>query len=149
MNSNSSTAWVVLIVLLCITILGGGCWGYQHFKVFSAEKSGEAEFKQAEQNRRIVIEEARAQNESAMSKAEAQVKMAHAHNEATIIEAEGYAEAEVIRARGAAEAQRIIDSTLTEPYLRYLWINNLDHGTQQVIYVPTEGGVPLMEAGKR
>jgi hypothetical protein len=36
-----------------------------------------------------------------------------------------------------------------EAYLRYLWINNSDgNGDKQVIYVPTEAGLPILEAGR-
>jgi hypothetical protein len=61
------------------------------------------------------------------------------------------AEAEVARARGVAQANQIIGDSLkgNEAYLRYLWINNLDgKGDKQVIYVPTEAGLPILEAGR-
>ena len=61
-------------------------------------------------------------------------------------------EAEVERARGVAEANKIIGESLhnNEAYLRYLWINGLkDNGhAPQVIYVPTEAGLPILEAGR-
>ena len=30
-----------------------------------------------------------------------------------------------------------------------LWIENLDKGQNSVIYIPTEAGLPILEAGKR
>ena len=36
-----------------------------------------------------------------------------------------------------------------EAYLRYLWIQNLESGSNSVVYVPTEAGLPILEAGKR
>jgi hypothetical protein len=36
-----------------------------------------------------------------------------------------------------------------EGCLRYLWINTLGENGQDVIYVPTEAGTPILEAGKR
>jgi hypothetical protein len=30
-----------------------------------------------------------------------------------------------------------------------LWIENLDKGHNSVIYIPTEAGLPILEAGKR
>lgn len=38
--------------------------------------------------------------------------------------------------------------SINEGYLRYLWIDKLGAGNQ-VIYVPTEAGLPILEAGKR
>jgi hypothetical protein len=60
------------------------------------------------------------------------------------------AQAEIERARGAAEAIKIEGGGLTENYIRYLWVrqqNNLNDKT--VIYIPTEAGLPLLEAGQR
>ena len=56
-------------------------------------------------------------------------------------------------AKGIAEAQRIISAGLTPEYLTFHYIEQLsemDEGT--VVYVPTEGGVPLirsLEGGRR
>jgi hypothetical protein len=60
-------------------------------------------------------------------------------------------DAEVARARGVAEANRIIGDSLkgNEAYLRYLWIHNLESGSNSVIYIPTEAGLPILEAGAR
>ena len=54
-------------------------------------------------------------------------------------------------AKGTAEANRIIGDSLknNEAYLRYLWIHNLEEGKNEVIYIPTEAGMPILEAGKR
>jgi len=84
----------------------------------------------AEGNRKIVIQEALAKKEAANY----------------------LSDAEILRAKGVAEANKIIGESLknNESYLRYLWINNLDHSTEkQVIYVPTETNLPILEAGKR
>lgn len=60
------------------------------------------------------------------------------------------AQAEIERAKGVARANEIIGSSLrgNDEYLRYLWITNLDSGTDQVIYIPTEAGLPILEAGR-
>jgi len=99
------------------------------YRVYSAQMQGEAEYAQAEQNRRISILEAEAALESARS----------------------LALAEVERARGVAQANEIIGQSLknNEAYLRYLWIQNLESGSNSVVYVPTEAGLPILEAGKR
>lgn len=121
--------WVVLIGV----VLGGGIGGYMFIKprysVWSAQMQGEAEYAQAEQNRRISVLEAEAKLEAAKS----------------------LAAAEVERAKGVAQANAIIGESLrnNESYLRWLWIENLDKGGNSVIYVPTEAGLPILEAGKR
>jgi predicted Holliday junction resolvase-like endonuclease len=64
----------------------------------------------------------------------------------SVIQAQAKADAEVIRAEGLAASQEIISATLTEEYLRYLYINQLDEPAGQVIYIPTEAGLPILEA---
>lgn len=102
--------------------------------------NGKAQLREAEWTKQIAIEEARAVNESATLQAEARIKQETAN-----------AEAEIIRARGIAEANKIIGEGLkgNEEYLRYLWIDKVAGSNNQVIYVPTESGLPITEAGKR
>ena len=87
---------------------------------------GQAELARAESNRQIATCEANAKKES--SKA--------------------LADAEVIRAEGVAKANKIIGDSLenNEGYLRYLWIQGLQTNNMQVIYVPCEGGLPILES---
>lgn len=100
---------------------------YPLLKPWYATQSGKAEFAQAEQNRQITILEANAKKESA-----------------TLL-----AQAEIERAKGVAESNKIIGDSLkgNDAYLRYLWIDTL--GENDIIYVPTEAGLPILEAGKR
>ena len=58
------------------------------------------------------------------------------------------AQAEVERAKGVAEANEIIGESLkeNEAYLRYLWIIGLQDGSSEVIYIPTEANLPILEA---
>jgi len=104
-------------------------WGCPQYNVWEAGMSGQAELKKAEQNRQIAVEEAKAKKESAQA----------------------LADAEITRAKGVAEANKIIGDSLkgNEAYLRYLWIDGLNNNQQNVIYVPTEAGLPILEAGKR
>lgn len=106
-----------------IALIMGGCPVYN---VWQQDLEGQAELARAEQNRQIAIEEAKAAEQSAKS----------------------YANAEVIRAEGVAEANRIIADGLGGPdgYLRYLWIQNLPNG--RTVYIPTEAGMPITEAGR-
>lgn len=62
------------------------------------------------------------------------------------------AEAEVERAKGVAEANKIIGDSLKDNprYLQFLYIKGLEEGSQngaKVIYVPTEGGLPVPVLG--
>jgi hypothetical protein len=136
----NESKYIYLTILTVILLVVGTVIGYQWFKVFSAEQSGKAEYARAEQNRQIAVLEAQAQNESATSQALAKIKIAEAE-----------ASAEIARARGVAESNTIIGDSLkgNEDYLRYLYINGLTQGTGQIIYIPTEAGLPILEAGKR
>lgn len=70
------------------------------------------------------------------------VEQARAEADAAIEQARG----EVERAKGTAEANQIVADSITEPYLRYLYVNNLGKTSNQVIYLPTEAGLPILEA---
>ncbi|MFL9842768.1 membrane protease subunit [Sphingomonas sp. ST-64] len=119
------------IAVLLIVIVGGGlgsCAAYNSVRVWNAETAGEAELAQATQNRKIKVLEAQARMDSASLEAQA----------------------EVARAKGLAEANRIVANSLGGPegYLRYLYIQNLEQSQGQIIYVPTEGGLPILEEGR-
>lgn len=123
---------VTTAVILFTTAIGLiSMWGCPQYNVWQKGLAGKAELAQADFNRQIKTREAMATLES--SKA--------------------LADAEVERAKGVAEANKIIGDSLkgNESYLRYLWIKNLDDAekTGSVIYVPTEAGLPILEAGKR
>jgi regulator of protease activity HflC (stomatin/prohibitin superfamily) len=109
--------------------VGVGMAGCPRYNVYSSRLDGEAKLAEAEYSRQIAVREAVAERDSA--------KM--------------HAQAEVERARGVAAANHIIGDSLNgkEDYLRYLYINNLKNTRNQVIYVPTEAGLPVLEAGKR
>jgi hypothetical protein len=98
------------------------------YTVWAERLAGEAELARAESNRQIKTLEAKAHEESSYS----------------------LANAEIIRAKGVTEANKIIGNSLegNESYLRYLWIQGLQTNQMQVIYVPTEANLPILEAGK-
>ena len=95
-----------------------------------AQQKGKAELAQAEQNRQIAVLEATAKREAATQ----------------------LAQAEIERAKGVAQANQIIGDSLkgNEDYLRYLYITGITEGTQnhEIIYVPTEASIPILEAGR-
>lgn len=120
---------VIALGVLILFMLGGGLYGCPIYNVWQKELAGKAELKQAEWNRQIKIQEANAIKESAKS----------------------LAAAEVERAKGVAKANEIIGNSLknNEAYLRYLYIQGLQDKDNNIIYVPTEAGLPILEAGKR
>lgn len=58
------------------------------------------------------------------------------------------ATAEVTRAEWVAKANKIIGESLekNEAYLKYLWINNMEWHDKEIIYIPTEANLPILEA---
>lgn len=132
--------WVTLAGVLLASIAAALMAGCPRYNVWEQGLKGQAELRRAQQNRQITIEEAQAANIAAESRAEAQVKIAVAQ-----------AKSEVERAKGVAEANGIIGKSLqnNESYLRYLWIQGLHDGSSEVIYIPTEANLPLLEAGRK
>lgn len=59
------------------------------------------------------------------------------------------AEIAVAKAHGVADSNAVIANSITPNYLRYLWIQGMQTNQMQVVYVPTEANLPIMEAGKR
>ena len=98
------------------------------YKVWQQNKEGEAEPARAEQNRKIAIQEAKAKEEAARS----------------------LANAEIIRAEGIAQANKIIGDSLqnNDAYIHYLWIEALRESKNDVIYIPTEAGIPITESSR-
>lgn len=114
----------VTIFVVCVLLLVGTLWGVPQYKVYSQQLSGEAKLREAESSRQIAVEEAKAKLEASKL----------------------LSQAEVERAKGVAEANKIIGGSLKEnrEYLTYLWLESLKEG--DVIYVPTEANLPLLEA---
>ena len=113
------------VVILASLIL---LFGVPIYKVWQQEMTGKAELSRAEQNCQIRIQEAKAKKEAAVFEAEAEVE----------------------RAKGVAQANKIIGESLNENenYLRYLWIQSLNDGNAETIYVPTEANLPILEADR-
>lgn len=114
----------IAVVLVCVV---GLFIAVPYYNVWQQEMSGRAEFAKAEQNRKIKIEEAKANLEAEKLNAQAEIE----------------------RAKGAAEAIRIENGSLTPAYIQYLWVRqqaNLNDKT--VIYVPTETNLPILEANR-
>lgn len=113
------------IVIGCIVLLAAIMWIIPKYNVWEMEMRGKAEFAQAEQNRRIKVEEAKANLEAEKLNAEAEVE----------------------RAKGAAEAIRIENGQITTTYIQYLWVRQQNgNNVEKIIYIPTEASMPILEA---
>lgn len=130
-NDSPRTGTIISVTTLAIIILTGlvvlGMWGCPQYNVYQMRKDGEAQLAHAQSAKEVAVSEAKAKMESAQYEAQA----------------------DTIRAHGIAKSNEIIGSSLrqNEDYLKWLWIDNLQK-QQSVIYVPTEGNIPIMEAGK-
>jgi regulator of protease activity HflC (stomatin/prohibitin superfamily) len=122
---------VIGITLGCIAVILGLFFGLPLWNVWSEGLGGQAELARAQQNRQIRIEKAKSLSAAAVFEAEA----------------------EVARARGVAEANEIIAEGLGGPegYLRWRFIEMLQEtggDGRETIYIPTEAGIPILEAGR-
>ena len=115
-------AFIVIIALVAIFGV------YPYYNVWASEKSGEAAYMRATQDRNIQILEATAKEEAAK----------HNYN-VTVIDAKAH-----------AESIRIIGEELerNKDYLTYMWIQDTgDAGDETYIYVPSgKYGMPIQEA---
>lgn len=122
----NNTVKITLGVLGGVALIAAGMFGIPAYNVWQQEMDGRAQLAKAEQNRQILIQEAKANLEAERLNAEAEVE----------------------RAKGAAQAIEIENGKLTPTYIQYLWVRqqkNFEGKT--IIYVPSgEMGMPLTEA---
>ena len=124
---NQTFIQVLVSVFVVIAIILGLMFGIPKYNVWQQEMEGKAEMARAEQNRMILVEEAKAKLEAEKLNAQAEIE----------------------RAKGMAQAMEIENGKLTSTYNQYLFIRTLekisDKGSlPQIIYTPTEGMVPVM-----
>ncbi len=118
---------ILVVAVLLIGSIFCGMYGIPKYRVWSAEQKGKAQFAEAEQNRRIKIEEAKANLEAEKLNAQAEIE----------------------RAKGAAEAIRIENGSITPEYIQYLWVRQQGSlSDKTVIYIPTEANLPILEANR-
>lgn len=118
---------VILSVIGGILLIALMLWGFPIYNVWSAGQSGKAELSHADFERQV------------------QVVNAQANLEAQKLNAQ----AEVERAKGVAQANLVIKDSITDLYIKYLWVSTLDKTNNQIIYVPLgSDGLPLTEAGR-
>jgi regulator of protease activity HflC (stomatin/prohibitin superfamily) len=126
---------LIAIGAVCAGALTLVLWGMPQLGVYNRTLAGKAALMEAESTRQVRVLEAKAKQESA----------------------ELEANAEVTRAEGSAKAIAALKKELgnSESYLRWLYIQGLQeqangNGEKTVVYIPTDGLVPLpiSEAGR-
>lgn len=119
-----------LIVLAVLAVIVWSLWLHPIWKVWASQKSGEADLQQAHKEQQIQV-----------AKAQGRLDAAKINMNAAVIEAQ------------AVSAQiKEIGAQLTEHdlYLKWQWIKMMEEKPNgSVIYVPTEAGLPILEAGNR
>lgn len=122
------TPWGAILggAALLIVLIVGMMWGLPKYRIYRLDLKGQANLRQQEWEKQILIEQAKAEKQSATLEADAEIE----------------------RAKGVAKANEIIGDSLqgNEVYLKYLMIQTLEDQETSLIYVPTEAGLPILEA---
>lgn len=112
---------VAAVIMLTAAIMAFG----PSYRVWCQEMRGKASLAEAEQNRKIRIEEAKANLEAERLNAQAEIE----------------------RAKGAAEAIKIENGQITTTYIQYLWVRQqANSNIDKIVYIPTEANMPILEA---
>ncbi|UTC28151.1 hypothetical protein GURKE_01200 [Brevundimonas phage vB_BpoS-Gurke] len=132
MSDRSVVSVTITIILLVVLAISGALVGCPTYNVYKRQMEGKASYEAATQDRRIRVLEAQAALDSAKLTAQAEIE----------------------RAKGTNEANRIMSESLGGPdnYLRWSYIHMLQETAgkegRQTIYIPTEAGMPVLEAGR-
>lgn len=97
---------------------------------------------------RLNLYKANTEKQAVIAEQKAQSEAAEFAARSAVTQAEAKAEAMIIEANALAESQAIIAETLTPEYVRYLYVKAIENNTNQVIYIPTEAGMPILESGR-
>jgi hypothetical protein len=134
--NDRNAGWAITIALVlgftvAVMIFFAVCFGVyavsKKIGVWGKEQAGRAALAEAGFSKQVQVEQAKAN-----------------------LEAERLnAEAEIVRAEGAAKAITAEAGGITENYIRYLWVRQQENlNDKTVIYIPTEAGLPILEAGR-
>lgn len=121
------------LLLPCVLLASlplSACSMWPPYRAWEQKVKGEGELQRAQSNRQIKILEAKAKLESASA----------------------YAQADIVRAQGVARSNQILSNSLGGPegYLRWKYVEMLEsQQSKQIVYIPTEATLPILEAGKR
>ena len=127
-NYSIKTKIIIMILFVCFIFLL--MWGIPKYIIWQKARKGEAQLREAEYSKQVLIEQAKADLESAKL----------------------WAEAEIERAKGVAESTKIISGQLknNNDYLQYLAIQAqmkmADSPNHSTIYIPSGyNGIPLIK----
>ncbi len=134
MNEKQIIRVVVILGLMLGGFIVSMLWITPHYRVWKAGLTGEAMLKVAEQEKKIIIETAKARLEA--SKLDAQAEVERAKGMSMSIAEVG----EMAQKFPEYKNQRFIEAFSTA-----MEEGKIDH----VIYVPTEANIPILEAGNR
>ena len=122
------TPFTVFITIGSLAAIAFVLWGLPQLGVYNRTLRGRAALMEAESTRQVRVLEAKARQESAQLEAQA----------------------EITKAEGSAKAIAALKQALgsSEAYLRWLYIQGLQEqgntaGEKTVVYIPTDGLVPL------
>lgn len=118
----------ILTAIFIIASFGACAKFYPEYNVYSQSMAGKAELTKAESTRQVRVLEAKAKEESATLEGQAELTRAEAS------------------AKAIAALKRELGSS--DAYLRWLYIQGLQEqgnsqGEKTVVYIPTDGLVPL------
>lgn len=123
MNKTDKYTQLIIATAGSVAIIVTVMWAWPIYNVWQQGLKGEAELARAEQQRQILVEQAKAEKDAATLRAEAIEIVGQAAKDFP-----EYRYQEFLGAFGEAFREGNID---------------------QIIYVPTEGMIPITEAGKR
>lgn len=122
-REKGEAAIVALIAVVIVLVIIGLFFGLPLWNVWSEKLSGEAALAKANQTRQIIVTQAKAEEEAAEHRAKAVAIMG-----------------EMAKKYPEYRQQEFIGA----------FADALHNGKiHQIIYVPTEAGIPILEAGKR
>jgi len=121
------TVWGFIIFgsgLILLGLLALLVWGFPQYRIYTQTMKGKADLMEAEWSKKVQIEDAIGRLEAEKLNAQSEVE----------------------RAKGMAEAIRIENGQLTDKYIQYLWVRNVEGDGNTTIYIPTEANLPILEA---
>lgn len=123
MSDRFGTGGIVAVVLVFLVLIVGVMAGYPAYNVYSAKMDGEASLSRANSTKKILVTQAQAEKDAAQLRSDAIKIVGQAAKDFP-----EYRQQEFIGAFADALQQGKIN---------------------QIIYVPTEANIPIIEAGKR
>ena len=124
LNALGYTICGISITVLIGILIGLWMWIMPQYEVWKKGLNGEAQLREAEYSKQVQIEEAKANLEAEKLNAQSEIE----------------------RAKGMAEAMEIENGKLTDTYIKYLWVRSMTGNQANTIYIPTEAGLPILEA---